>query len=72
MFFFALQIIEEGGEENQGESKKGKVVKFGWLDGVFVSYITQWTEFQNFVQKNCDIFIWKFEKVKYGSMQHKK
>ena len=51
MFFFALQIIEEGGEENQGESKKGKVVKFGWLDGVFVSFITQWTEFPNFVQK---------------------
>jgi len=32
----APKIIEEGGEENQVESKKGKVVKFGWLDGVFM------------------------------------
>jgi hypothetical protein len=34
--FIYLQAAEEGaGDET--EAVKGKVVKFGWLDGVFVS-----------------------------------
>ena len=35
-FFFLLQVAEEGGGEEK-EKLKGKVVKFGWIDGVFVS-----------------------------------
>ena len=32
----APKIVEEGGEDTQTEILKGKVVKFGWLDGVFM------------------------------------
>ena len=32
----APKIVEEGGDDTQTETLKGKVVKFGWLDGVFM------------------------------------
>ena len=37
LFFYDFQVVEEAGE-NDGKELKGKVVKFGWLDGVYVRF----------------------------------
>ena len=34
-FLFFFQVVEEAGETD-GKELKGKVVKFGWLDGVYM------------------------------------
>ena len=34
---FVFQVAEEGANDSNQEQLKGKVVKFGWLEGVFVS-----------------------------------
>ena len=34
---FSLQVAEEGQTDAPQDQLRGKVVKFGWMDGVFVS-----------------------------------
>ena len=34
---FLLQVAEEGQTDAPQDQLRGKVVKFGWMDGVFVS-----------------------------------
>ena len=36
---FSLQVAEEGQTDAPQDQLRGKVVKFGWMDGVFVSGI---------------------------------
>ena len=37
--FLPQKSSEEGGEEDVEGQKKGKVIKFGWIEGVYVSIL---------------------------------
>ena len=45
---FSLQVAEEGQTDAPQDQLRGKVVKFGWMDGVFVSVEFNFKNIRNY------------------------